>query len=121
MVSRIFDLQGKNTICGDFNINLLENSFYKNKIVNLFNENSLKQFITEPTRITQNSATLIDYVLCNTLIETKVINNDIVADHATLLFGKQNDDVTDDNKMKQIRKIMNYTQENLIGKLNKYW
>lgn len=48
-----------------------------------------------------------------------MVNNDIVADHATLLFGKINDDKNSCDK-KQISRIVNYTPEKFIDKLNQY-
>lgn len=56
-------------------------------------------------------------ILCNDDIQT--LNNDIVADHATLLFGKRNYDKNKGNK-KQIHRIVNYTPEKFIEILNKY-
>lgn len=114
------DITDINTICGDFNINFKEDSFYKNKIVNVFSDNSLKQFVTVPTRITENSQTIIDYVLCNSDLEIMVVNDDMVADHATIYFGKIIDECGNKNKIKYVSKIMNYSDEKFIEKLSKY-
>ena len=55
-------------VTGDFNINLLSpQSLYATHDIQ---STGLKQIITEPTRITQTSATLIDYILINNQIKT---------------------------------------------------
>ena len=56
-------------ICGDFNINLLniEKHSLSNKFLDIFLENGYYPLITHPTRITSNSATLIDNIYTNVL------------------------------------------------------
>ena len=59
-------------ILGDFNIDLLQNLYEKNKLVQLTESFGLTQVIKEPTRITDQSATLIDHVyLSDTLSSAK--------------------------------------------------
>ena len=56
-------------ICGDFNINLLniEKHSLSNKFLDIFLENGYYPLITHPTRITSNTATLIDNIYTNVL------------------------------------------------------
>jgi exonuclease III len=49
-------------ICRDININYLESSFKKNQLNNLLDTYNLTDTISFPTRITNNSVTLIDNV-----------------------------------------------------------
>ena len=52
-------------ILGDFNICLLNNSNLKNKYTDILNSCHFSQLIEEPTRVTQNSSTLIDHIHSN--------------------------------------------------------
>ena len=54
-------------ICGDFNLNLLNYSNCNNtlKFINLMNASSFIPVISKPSRITDNSATLIDNIYIN--------------------------------------------------------
>ena len=49
-------------LMGDFNINLLNEDVHTNDFLNIMSSNSLYPSITKPTRITSNSATLIDNI-----------------------------------------------------------
>ena len=50
-------------IAGDFNINLLDSSSVQRDYVNLYSDYQFLQQVTEPTRVTNLSATLIDHML----------------------------------------------------------
>ena len=55
-------------ICGDFNVNTLhkDNSgIAKQDFINLLSSSFFCPLITKPTRVTQNSSTLIDNIYCN--------------------------------------------------------
>ena len=54
-------------ILGDFNINLLNNDYHQptGEFFNLMSSNSFLPLITRPTRVTANSATLIDNIFTN--------------------------------------------------------
>ncbi len=71
-------------VLGDFNDNmLLQNKIGKNKIAKIIERLHLSQMIKEPTRITDNSATLIDLIITNeksTILETEVTPSSF-ADH----------------------------------------
>ena len=66
---RKLDASGKEYyIMGDFNCNMLPASFYNahtQALLNITDSYNLKQLITEPTRITPLSSTLIDVILTN--------------------------------------------------------
>ena len=59
-------------IYGDFNLNVLEltqNKFISEYIESIFSHGFL-QLVTRPTRITENSATLIDHILTNSTVQS---------------------------------------------------
>ena len=71
-------------ILGDLNCNLLNSSDPASQVlVNFCTSFNLSQMITQPTRVTESSATLIDVILTsheNLIIDTKVIPSSI-SDH----------------------------------------
>lgn len=76
------NIRKKIILCGDFNINLLDT---RNKNVNHF-LNILKSFnlnptIKEPTRVTRETATLIDNIFTNIHSHTATIVNLTLSDH----------------------------------------
>ena len=77
-------------ILGDLNINLIS---YNNKsinLVNFFREFSFIPCITKPTRVTNNSVSLIDHIWTNIIedavIESKIIFSD-VSDHFPVVLN----------------------------------
>jgi len=65
-------------VCGDFNINILNDDNYSNTFLTTMNSLSLVPVITTPTRITDNSATLIDNIF--TTLPTDYTSGTIVSD-----------------------------------------
>lgn len=61
----VFCNSSHSVIVGDFNLNFLDDSYYTAQIKNLFNLYGISQIINDPTRCTNASTTLIDYVLTN--------------------------------------------------------
>ena len=71
-------------IAGDFN-NEWYRDYYGTRLLNILNDNSLKQIENEFTRITHNSKTLIDYIIINMghiTARTNVDNK--IADHESI-------------------------------------
>ena len=83
-------------MAGDFNINSLDYS--RNTIVrdflNLAFQNSIFPVINRPTRVTKTSATIIEYVLTNSIIDSPlhsgIIKTDICDHFAVLCLLKTN-------------------------------
>jgi len=74
-------------ILGDFNINYMDkNNFLTKKIIKFTDIHKLKQVITEPTRCTNNSNTLIDLCILNNADFNYATssNLDNIADHNTI-------------------------------------
>ena len=61
-------------LVGDLNINSLDHSINTNvrDFFNLIFQNGIFPLINRPTRVTKSSATIIDHVLTNTIIDSKV-------------------------------------------------
>ncbi|KAJ8704323.1 hypothetical protein PYW08_013047 [Mythimna loreyi] len=76
-------------ICGDFNINILENNSNSSRFLNLFKSFNLSNVFTEPTRVTPTSATCIDNIFCNCDYLDKAIVNYLPSDHSgqTVFFN----------------------------------
>lgn len=112
LIEFLNDVNDDVVLMGDFNINLLEDSLDKRKINQIINDAGLKQIIREPTRITPNSRTLIDYILTN---NTKKISAEIsssckVSDHESICIKiNQKHNSTDRTK---VIKWFKYNKQN---------
>ncbi|CAH1383354.1 unnamed protein product, partial [Tenebrio molitor] len=73
-------------IClGDFNVDFSKSP---NLLERLFDGYNFLQLINEPTRITENSQTLIDLILVsniNFVTSTKIIHTHNISDHAMVM------------------------------------
>ena len=81
-------------ICGDFNINLLNHDTNSNvsNFLNVFTSENLYPLITHPTRISSNTATLIDNIFTNVLnknIHSGILMEDL-SDHLPIFAVTQN-------------------------------
>ncbi|KAJ8723159.1 hypothetical protein PYW08_003071 [Mythimna loreyi] len=76
--------------CGDFNINLLENSALCSKIISLFQSYNLVNLFFEPTRITPTSATCLDNIYTDVVPSHKQIINLLESDHCGQLITFEN-------------------------------
>ncbi|KAJ8722028.1 hypothetical protein PYW08_004430 [Mythimna loreyi] len=79
--------------CGDFNINLLENSALCSKVISLFQSYNLVNLFLEPTRVTPTSATCIDNIYTDVLPIHKEIINLLDSDHCGQLITFQNPNI----------------------------
>ena len=126
-------------LLGDFNINLLHNGknlfgkkeytskmkslpFLIKEYLDFGYSYSLEQLISVPTRITENTATLIDHVLTNSphkIIQSGVIEMSL-SDHE-LIYCTRKITKLKSNKHNELntRTMKNYTAENFIELLNK--
>ena len=106
-------------IMGDFNINILDSEKHlpTANFIELMYSNSLFPLISKPTRITQNTATLIDNVFCND-IKTEKFNGILfteLSDHFpvfTINYKTQHNDI-------QHRKARLYSAKNIKTFSNK--
>lgn len=108
------DYSKVNVFVGDINIDLLSDEFYARKLKECINDSTMKQIITEPTRITKNSRTLIDHVMTNDVnsVKYRILNDEKISDHSTvsiLLSGKES------NKESEKIKILKYDENDLTN------
>ena len=72
-------------LSGDFNMNLLnfETRNETNEFLNTMNSHFMLPFVLQPTRITEHSATLIDYIFANVFCHNALSGNIVtkIADH----------------------------------------
>jgi hypothetical protein len=105
-------------IVGDFNIDLLKTDLYSKRLEILRKLYGLKHFIKEPTRTTQNSATLIDFVMSDFLRTKATIDPDeMISDHATIKITMEN------NKSENIKTCatlskFKYSKTDFLSKLD---
>ena len=74
-------------ICGDFNVDLKSNNSYKTNLINTMESNNLHPMFNKPTRIQNNTSTIIDNIYSdnfNNLHENYLIPHTI-SDHLLLL------------------------------------
>lgn len=85
------DFSKINIIAGDFNINIMKDTYYKKALLNDISYLGLKQIVKNPTRITDTSRTLIDLVLTNQFqIKTKVNTTEQISDHSIIHISLDN-------------------------------
>lgn len=103
---RNMDLTKTNLICNDFNIDLFKSAYAKKMKITI-KELGMKQKVNKPTRVTNSTSTLIDYVLTNDKdIKVTVMNTDKISDHMTILVEK---------KIKQENPAENHKKLNTIS------
>nr|CAI5819618.1 unnamed protein product [Callosobruchus analis] len=86
MLSMISQEYDNIVLAGDININLLNSNI---NIENCFKAYGLAQIVTEPTRVTETTATLIDPIFLSKpdiCLKSGVINADLFSDHNIVFF-----------------------------------
>lgn len=81
VLRRVCNSSKKVVVCGDFNINIIEDSSLSIRFLNLFKSFNLLNLFSEPTRVTPTSATCLDNIFCNCLVLEKSIINFVNSDH----------------------------------------
>ena len=108
------------TLLGDFNINLHISQPKWDRVLSLFN---LKQLVTESTRITDTTSTLIDHVYTNntkTIRDVHVVSSSI-SDHKAIfctLSCKLSKPKKNEHTSIEYRCFKNFIAENFISDLN---
>lgn len=107
-------------IIGDFNINLLKEETYSRGLRKLIEFQGLKQIIKVPTRVTNNSSTLIDLVITNHFeLKADVLNVPKISDHSLIQI-----DVVDEIKIKKdlarVKSYKDYSKEKLLKILQSF-
>jgi endonuclease/exonuclease/phosphatase family metal-dependent hydrolase len=82
-LDEIADFTGTIVFMGDFNLNLFHSTYYVNGYRNIIYKYGLYQIIQQTTRVTYDSATLIDHVLTNVKnIRYEIHNTPRISDHS---------------------------------------
>lgn len=74
-------------VCGDFNINLLEDTVLTKRFLSLFKCCDLTNLFLKPTRVTNSSATCIDNIFTNGTPSFSAIINKLHSDHCGQLVS----------------------------------
>lgn len=91
-------LKYKLVLCGDFNIDLLTPSSESDTFLNLLWGYSLQQLIFEPTRVTKQTATLLDNIFINFQgYKSCSVVNLAVSDHHAQLLSFNDNKITEQN------------------------
>ena len=90
-------INGRCILMGDFNLNLLKcnNNNHVNNFVNLMSQYNFKATVNKPTRVFNNSATIIDHIWINFDVENDCCSNIIftgITDHFPVYLKLPNTD-----------------------------
>lgn len=101
------DISEKIIIVGDFNINWLDEDTYKLEIENIINDNNMVQKISEYTRVTQNSRTIIDFLITNIFgLTYNISKHKKISDHETIEIKIEN--ASTKSKTSELKEIEYY-------------
>lgn len=99
-------------LVGDFNINIAKNTYYSNRLNNIIRNNGLYQKVDKFTRITKESATIIDLMITNEKeIPFQIHLTPKITDHCILTVYLKNDN----NQESFTKKFRNFKQFNEIN------
>lgn len=74
--------KGQCIVIGDFNTDLMTDTFYAKKLKTEMAYLGMKQYIDKPTRITINSKTMIDLVFANNKVDCKMYETPKITDYS---------------------------------------
>lgn len=93
-------------VIGDFNIDIMVDSFYSKKLLTVMQNLGMKQYVVNPTRVTKDSQSIIDLIFFNHKVKVQVNDKPKITDHAWLemKFGKMKfQSNIQNNKYKEFR------------------
>ena len=112
-------------ILGDLNINLINNQKQTRNGMKRYQEfcslHGLKQLITSPTRVTDNSLSLLDHVLTNStdrISQSGVVDTGLSDHQLIYCTRKVNQTKFNTHKYIRTRSLKNYSQSSYLEKLN---
>ena len=112
-------------ILGDLNINLINNQKHTPNGIKRYQEfcslHGLKQLITSPTSVTDNSSSLLDHVLTNStdrISQSGVVYTDLSDHQLIYCTRKVNRTKFSTHKYIRTRSLKNYSQSSYLEKLN---
>lgn len=98
-------------LCGDFNIDILTQTTHSRRLRNICDDNGTKLIVESPTRITENTATLIDLCATNinvNKISCKVLIEDQISDHSIIEIVVHGSCETVSKKIRKVRVWQNW-------------
>jgi hypothetical protein len=108
-------------IVGDFNIDMSKTTSESNRQKLLIENNGLKQYVDDFTRVDKEHRTIIDLVISNDFsLEVNILNSPKISDHAILEIGGIVKDCVCGVENKKIISWKNYNKNLMIEKLNSF-
>lgn len=74
-------------LCGDFNVNILNDTPLSSRLLNLFRSFNLVNLFFEPTRVTESTSTCLDNIFTDCDSLNKLVLSDLTSDHNGLLVS----------------------------------
>ena len=115
-------------ILGDLNINLINNQKHTPNGIKRHQEfcslHGLKQLITSPTRVTDNSSSLLHHVLTNStyrISQSGVVDTGLSDHQLIYCTRKVNQAKSNTHKYIRTRSLKNYSQSSYLEKLNEIY
>jgi hypothetical protein len=119
LIDNSYDATTLNIFIGDFNIDMSRSFTYSDKLNQIIRSHGMKQLINVPTRITENSQTIIDLVISNdNTIKCKPRGDLKVSDHETLQIEIINDKQLENEVRRSITSWDRYSTGELSGSLS---
>jgi len=103
-------IKGDCIIIGDFNIDIMIDSFYTRKLQTVMSSLGMKQYVNSPTRITKDSKTMIDLLFANHKVQVQVMHEPKITDHEWLKIVLNEDKAV--NKYREFN-TRNYSEINV--------
>lgn len=99
-------------LMGDFNIDVMKETQYTKRLIRNLLSVGLKQYIRNPTRITDTSQTTIDLVFSNFYVQTEVLLTPKITDHSIIRIDLLNDDDSDNELITWCKRdFSNFTEQ----------
>ena len=76
----------------NFNLDVSKDNHYVNRLLNIFLSMGLKQYVDKPTRVTNNSETIIDLFFSNFHIKTEVLMKPEITDQNIVIVVIDNNE-----------------------------
>jgi hypothetical protein len=119
LLENVLEPSKLNVFIGDFNINMNNRTTYSDKLKQVIELYGLKQLINWPTRITENSQTIIDLVISNdNSIKCKTRSDWKISDHETIQVKITNNTECERSVNRSITSWDRYNADDLIMQLS---
>lgn len=110
-------IKGECLIIGDFNIDVMTETFYKKQLLTGMINFGMKQCIDKPTRVTRDSRTIIDLVFANMDVNVQVEHKPKITDHAWIKIVLDKNNLANKDREVQTRDYSKFKQNDFIRAL----